>query len=348
MSDAAVLPPQPVAPEPVHSCPSCSHWLPEGTLACPDCQTLAYSQYLGDLAAGAQDLEQEEKWAEARDRWATTLAWIPEDAQQAQNIRQHITQIDERLQKDARFKSKWTKRLGPFAPLLFLLLKAKSVFLLLFKLKFFLGLFGFFALYWLLGGWKFAVGFTLSVMIHEMGHFVAVKRRGLRAELPMFIPGMGAYVRWWSKGISPEEVAAISLAGPLYGLAAAVLCLLGAWTFHSLTFLLLANVGAWYNLFNLTPVLGFDGAQVTYALSRLQRGMIAGLCLLFFGLTAADASANRGGTQFVFLFVAAGMGWRCFTRDAPETPSTRTLIVFLALVLLLGFMLYLTPVPTGI
>ena len=244
-------------------------------------------------------------------------------------------------------KAKWTKRLGPFAPIFLFLLKAKSAFLLLAKLKFFLGLFGFFALYWALGGFVFAFGFTGSIMIHEMGHYVAVKRRGLKAELPMFIPGMGAYVRWYAMGISKDEVAAISLAGPLYGLAASVVCLGLAWSLHSVKWLAVANIGAWYNLFNLTPVFGFDGAQATYALSRMQRGMIAALSLLFFALTVADATNHRGGTQFVFLFVAVGMGWRCFTNDAPETPHSRTLIVFLALMLLLGFMLYLTPVPLG-
>jgi Zn-dependent protease len=345
MSDVAVLPPEPAAPEPIHSCPSCSHWLPDGTLACPDCQTLTYGQHLTDLAHSAQHLEQEGKWLEARDRWRSTLPWLPDGTEQQKAIQQHISQIDTRLEAEQARKAKWTKRLGPFAPLFFFLLKLKSAFLVLFKLKFFLGLFGFFAIYWLIGGWKFALGFTISIMIHEMGHFVAVKRRGLKAELPMFIPGMGAYVRWYAMGVSREDLAAISLAGPLYGLAAAVACLAMAWTFHSIIFLLLANIGAWYNLFNLTPVLGFDGAQATYALSRMQRGMIAATSLLFFALTVSDASANRGGTQWVFLFVAAGMGWRCFTNDAPEQPHTRTLIVFLALVLLLGFLLYLTPVP---
>jgi len=345
MSNAAVLPPAPTAPEPIHSCPSCSHWLPDGTLACPDCQTLTYGRHLSGLAQEAQQLEQEGKWPEARDRWVSTLSWLPEETQQADTIRQHIGQIDTRLQAEEARKAKWTKRLGPFAPLFLFLLKLKSAFFLLFKLKFFLGLFAFFGIYWLLGGWKFALGFTISIMIHELGHYVAVKRRGLKADLPMFIPGMGAYVRWYAMGVSREDLAAISLAGPLYGLAAAVVCLALAWSTHSLVFLLLANIGAWYNLFNLTPVFGFDGAQATYALSRVQRALIATMCLLFFALTVADSSANRGGTQWVFLFVAAGMGWRSFTNDAPETPHTRTLVLFLALVLLLGFMLYLTPVP---
>ncbi len=178
-----------------------------------------------------------------------------------------------------------------------------------------------------------------------MGHYVAVKRRGLKAELPMFVPGLGAYVRWYSMGVSREDLAAIALAGPLYGLGAAALCLAIFFATHAVLFLLLANIGAWYNLFNLTPVFGFDGAQATYALSRVQRILLTATCLLFFALTVADANPNRAGTQWVFLIVAAGMGWRSFSNDAPETPHSRTLVIFLSLILLLGFLLYLTPIP---
>ena len=77
----------------------------------------------------------------------------------------------------------------------------------------------------------------------------------------------------------------------------------------------------------------------------MQRVLLTVTCLLFFGLTVADANPSRAGTQWVFLIVAAGMGWRCFTNDAPQVPHTRTLATFLSLILLLGFMLYLTPVP---
>ena len=350
MSTSAVLPAEPISPEPIHSCPSCSHWLPEGTLACPDCQTLTYGQHLSDVAHSAQNLEQEGKWPEARDRWRSALGWLPENTPQFEAIQGHIGQIDARLNAEVERKAKWTKRLGPFAPLFFFLLKLKSALFFLFKLKFFLGLFAFFGLYWALAGWKFALGFTISIFLHEMGHFVAVKRRGLKADPPMFIPGMGAYVRWYHQGVSLEDLASISLAGPLYGLGTAVLCLLIGFALpprsqgHML-FLLLANIGAWYNLFNLTPVLGFDGAQATYALSRVQRILLTLTCLLFFGLTVADGNPNRAGTQWVFLIVAAGMGWRSFTSDAPETPHTKTLTMFLALILGLGFLLFLTPVP---
>src|ERR1700709_551326 len=72
---ATVLSPDPAAPPTIHSCPACSHWLPDGTLACPDCHTLTYGQYLGELAFSAQQLEQQQKWVEAKERWKKALTW---------------------------------------------------------------------------------------------------------------------------------------------------------------------------------------------------------------------------------------------------------------------------------
>src|SRR5579875_3095311 len=320
MSTATTFSPEPAPPPEIHNCPSCSHWLPEGTLACPDCKTLTYGRYLRELAGAAQQFEMQGKWAEARERWRSTLKWLPDNAEQAAGIQQHIAQIDNRLQAEEDRKAKWTRRLGPFAPIALFLLKIKSALFLLFKLKFLLGILGFFGIYWALFGWKFALGFTVSLFIHEMGHYVAVRRRGLKADLPMFFPGLGAYVRWYSMGVSVDQLAAIALAGPLYGLVAALACLAIAWGTHSLLFLVLANVGAWINLFNLLPIFGLDGAQATYALSRMQRGLIAATCLVFFALTVSASGGNLFGptTQWVFAFVGLGMLWRSLSgRDEP-------------------------------
>lgn len=342
-----VLPAEPASPETINSCPSCSHWLPDGTLVCPDCGTLTYARYLGELAGGAQQFESQGQWLEARDRWRSMLQWMPESAEQSSAIQGHIDRIDARFADETARKAKWTKRLGPFAPIAFFLLKLKSALFLLFKLKFFLGFFGFFALYWALAGWRFALGATVCILIHEMGHYVAVKRRGLKAELPMLIPGLGAYVKWYSQGVSREDLASISLAGPLYGLGAAAFCLFMALTTHSVSWLVIANFAIWINLFNLTPVLGFDGSQAVYALSRVQRILLTLTCLLFFGLSVVGSNPDRTGTQWVFLIVGAGMAWRCFTHDMAETPHTRTMVQFLSLIIVLGFMLYLAPVPGG-
>jgi hypothetical protein len=249
MSTATTFP-EPAPPPEIHSCPSCSHWLADGTLACPDCNTLTYGLYLRELAGSAQQFEQQGKWAEARERWRATLKWLPENAEQAAGIQQHIEQINGRLKAEEDRKAKWTKRLGPFAPI---------------------------ALFWALFGWKFALGFTGIIFVHEMGHFVSVKRRGLKADLPLFFPGLGAYVRWYSMGISVDQLAAIALAGPMYGLAAALGCLAVAWGTH-------------------------------------------------------------GNFRDLFLVLA---------NDEPEKPHTATMVYFLGLILALGFLLILTPVPVG-
>ncbi len=339
MSAATILEPQSAPPQVIHSCPTCSHWLPDGTLACPDCQTLTYGRFLSELAGAAQQLERQGRWQEARDHWRSTLQWLPENTEQAASIQQHIAGIDGRLNKTQTQRDRWTRRLGPFAPLGLFLLKAKSLVFLLFKLKFLLSMLPFFLLYWVMFGWKFAVGFTGSIFIHEMGHYVAVKRRGLQADLPMFLPGLGAYVRWYGQGVSREQLASIALAGPLFGLVAALVCFGIYWQTHSSLFLVLANVGAWINVFNLMPLtfLGLDGAQATYALTRLQRMLIAATCVVFFALTFSN-----GGAQWVLLFVGLMMGWRAMGTDTPEKQDTRIFAYYLGLVLALGMLMYRT------
>jgi Zn-dependent protease len=344
-TSTTVLPPEPVAPETIHSCPSCSHWLPDGTLACPDCQTLTYGQHLNRLALAAQQLEQQQRWPEARDQWRAALAWLPTDAQQALSIQQHIGQLDARLRAADDTRAKWTRRLGPFAPIFFFLLKIKSFFFLIFKLKFLFSLFAFFGIYWALFGWQFAAGFTACLFLHELGHFVAVKRRGLKADLPIFLPGLGAYVRWYSMGVSRQDIASIALAGPIFGLAAAFGCLALYQATHIPIFYVLTYVGGWINFVNLLPVtvLGLDGAQATYALSRMQRGLVSATCLLLFGMSVTGNDLFGPTTLWIFLIVGLGMLWRVFFgHDEPEQPSTRTFLTFQALVIVLGMLVYKT------
>lgn len=349
---ATTLNPEPALPQAIHNCPNCSHWLPEGTLACPECQALTYGNYLARVAGSAQQLEQQGQWKEARERWEMALHWLPENTAQTEVVRQHIAQIDHRLQAEKDRETKWRKRLGPFAPIALFLLKIKSFLFLAFKLKFLISALAFFAIYWALFGWKFALGFTICLGIHELGHFVAVKRRGLRADLPVFLPGLGAYVRWYSAGVSVEQLSAIALAGPLYGFCAALGCMAVWELWHLPIFLVLANVGAWINLANLLPLamLGLDGAQAIYSLSRMQRALIASVCFVFFGLTVSASGGNLMGanTQWVFAAVGAGLLWHCFTRDVPEKPHTGTMVYFMGLVMALGFLLLSTLGPIAV
>lgn len=325
----------------INSCPACAHWLPEGTLACPDCRALTYGKYLTELAFSAQQLEQQQKWVEAKERWQMALSWLPGDTQQAASVAQHVAAIDARLKAEEDTKAKWTRRLGPFAPVALFLMKAKSFLFLIFKMKFLLSFLAFFGLYWAIWGWKFAAGFTLSLLVHELGHYVAVKRRGLQADMPMFMPGFGAYVRWYGQGVSRKDLAAISLAGPLFGLASALAFFAMYWGTHHPLFLVLANVVAWINLINLLPVLGLDGAKAVLALSAMQRGLLAATCLVFFVLTLG-ATMSFAHAEWVFLIVGAGLVWKTITRDAPEQGDTGTFVYFQGLIVVLGLVLVYT------
>ena len=321
------------APEPIYSCPQCSHWIPAGVLACPDCQTIIYSDYLRKLALAATSAEREGQWAIARDAWRRTLGWLPPDSTQIATIQGKIGDLERRLQAGEQQKANWTKRLGPFAPVAFFLLKIKSGLFLLFKLKFLLSFFAFFGLYWAIFGWKFGLGFALSILIHEMGHYVAARVRGLKVDLPVFLPGLGAYVRWYSMGIPLDDLASIALAGPFFGLLTAAACAGVAVATGSPLFAALAHTCAWLNLLNLIPLLGLDGAQATYALSRLQRGLVLASSVVMLIVSH----------EFVFLFVALGMAWRTFTGPEPSQSSTRTMIRYILLLFVLSTVIYSFP-----
>jgi Zn-dependent protease len=307
------------------------------TLACPDCHTIVYAQYLNELGRRAMAQEQEEAWSQAKETWHQMMGWLPAGTQQAEAVQGRIAAIDARVQAGEENKSKWKKRLGPLAPVVFFLAKAKTFLFALLKFKFLLSFFAFFGIYWALFGWRFGLGFTVSILIHELGHYVAARRRGLKVDLPVFLPGLGAYVRWYSQGVTLDTLSSIALAGPTAGLLAAGICagvyLKGGAHAGSSLWGALAHAGAWLNLINLVPVLGLDGAQATHALNRLQRVLILATCVLFFALL------HEG----VFLFIAAGMVWRLFTGFAPEKPSSSTMIRYMLLLFLLGTLMWVVP-----
>jgi Zn-dependent protease len=328
-------------------CSVCQAELRSGDLACPRCATLVHRDRLDAISKAALELErtatQQEPGplAEARELWRSALPLLPREATQADWIRQHIKALDTQLagyEKTAELdspkqKPNWTKRLGPLAPIAVLLAKLKSFFFILLKLKFLLSFALFLGVYWSLFGPWFGAGFAIQILIHELGHVFAVKRQGLKADLPVFLPGFGAYVRWQGFNISVERRAEIALAGPLFGLFAAAGCM-GLYMYTQRpVFAALAHAGAWLNLLNLIPVWMLDGGQAAHALSRLQRGLLLVSSVVFFALT----------DQKVFLLVAAGMVYRLFTKDVPEEPSTRTMVFYMALLFLLGALLKVIP-----
>lgn len=124
------------------------------------------------------------------------------------------------------------------------------------------------ALYAWQSGFAFALGLVLMIFIHELGHGVAMKRAGVEAGWPVFIPFFGAMIAMKGRPNHPRVEADIAYGGPVAGTGAALVCAaLGLWL-HSQFFLMLAYTGFFLNLFNLTPLGFLDGGRIARVLSR--------------------------------------------------------------------------------
>jgi Zn-dependent protease len=284
------------------------------------------------MASQARELENRSKPWEARERWLEALKLLPAESSQAEWVRDHVQQLAlaARPAPQPGSTHKWARKLGPLAPLAIALSKAK-VLLAIFKLNFLLSLAAFIGVYWALYGPKFGIGFVVLILLHEMGHFIDVKRRGLPAEMPVFLPGLGAYVRWQALGVSRETRAAVSLAGPLTGLLAAAACALVWWHTGNGIWAALARASAWLNVLNLIPVWVLDGGQAALAMDKQERVWLLTSCVALWLLLG----------QNVFCLVALGAGYRIFTKDLPPQPSRATTAYFISVLAGLGLVMWL-------
>jgi Zn-dependent protease len=168
----------------------------------------------------------------------------------------------------------WRRIFGPLAAVGLVIAKfaakLKVLLLLLPKLKLFTtsaSMLVSIAAYSLIWGWKFAIGFVALLFVHEMGHVLQLRREGIKASAPMFIPFLGAVI--WSKSLGDNALAEahVGLAGPILGsLGAAALIPVADATGNDL-FRALAFTGFFLNIFNLLPVLPLDGGRAMAALS---------------------------------------------------------------------------------
>ena len=319
-------------------CGRCGATLAPGSLACPECQALAHARRLEDLATSARGHEQGRELTAAQSDWQAALELLPADSSQAAWVRSRLAELEENRAKAEKSGSPaWARRLGPLAPLALLLVKAK-VFLSLLKLPFLLSFVSFAGLYWGLYGASFGIGFAVLVLAHELGHYIELRRRGLAANLPMFIPGFGAYVRWNAASISAEARSLVSLAGPLAGAIAAALCALIWLQTQERLWVALASFSAFINLLNLIPVWRLDGGQAIEGISR------AG-CI---GIALAALLLAAWFSQLILLLVAGAAIYRAYTKSssAEAGPNLGLTAYFIALLAALSYLSTLAPLGT--
>src|SRR6185436_6570144 len=117
--------------------------------------------------------------------------------------------------------------------------------------------------YALIYGWWYAVGFVLLIFVHEMGHYLAARQRGLDVGAPTFIPFVGAWIEMKQRPHNVETEAYVGLAGPLVGTLGALVCYFAGRHLNNQLLLALAYSGFILNLFNLIPVSPLDGGRIT-------------------------------------------------------------------------------------
>lgn len=116
-------------------------------------------------------------------------------------------------------------------------------------------------------GWRYAAGFVGLLFVHEMGHYLAARQRGLDVGAPTFIPFVGAWIELKELPHDVETEAWVGFAGPLLGSIAALGCYFAARESGSNLLLALAYAGFFLNLFNLIPLAPFDGGRITAVLT---------------------------------------------------------------------------------
>ena len=191
--------------------------------------------------------------------------------------------------------------------------------------------------YALLFGWAFAAGFVLLIFVHEMGHVIALKRRGIPIEGMFFIPFLGAAVSFKKRPRDPAIDAEISWAGPFAGALGGAACFGVYLASGNVFWLVLAHVTFLLNLINLSPSVPLDGGWIVKAINPKFSliGSVIGIGVGFY-------------LHSTILAVIAGLGafhawgaWRSQDEDldAPRvTPATRLRITaaYLGLMLILG------------
>ena len=320
-------------------CSKCGLALAPEALSCPACGQLAHAQEFEALSQHARLAGQAGDWRGARLAWEKALPLLPPDSSEYRTVQARIHNIDLQLSD----KSVWAKRAAKLGPVGVVLWKFKTIALLVFtkgklvllgltKLNTFLSMLLFFAVYWQIFGWKFALGFVLSIYVHEMGHVIALRRYGIAATSPMFIPFVGALVRMKQYPANAAQDARVGLAGPIWGLGATVVAWLSGIATGQPIWYAIAHTSAWLNLFNLIPIWQLDGGRGFRALTRKQRGMALGAALAMWVMTQ----------ETMLLLIAAGALYRLFSRDYPAEDDNPVLTQYIGLIVLLALLVLMT------
>ncbi|MFS1511632.1 site-2 protease family protein [Chengkuizengella sp. SCS-71B] len=193
----------------------------------------------------------------------------------------------------------------------FLLGAGKNILLVLKSVKFagpLISMFISIGAYALIFPLEFAIGLVIMLLIHELGHVVAAKQKGLPVSAPLFIPFLGALIAMKRNPRDAVTEAYIAIGGPILGTAGAFVVFLlgsnmnGEW---GQLLLVIAYVGFLLNLVNLLPIHPLDGGRIATAVTRWLwlAGLIGGLAVIIFFLQSP-----------LFFIIWALFAWELFQK----------------------------------
>ncbi len=358
MSDDLIL----SQPQVTLICRGCGSEVAPNLLCCPSCRRLTHGARLKELADAADGLEEAGDLTGALASWRDAAELLPRETRQYQIIAGHISRLGKKIDSSPSQRKTSTKAgepapasrwsggvisglLGTIAITLWkfkivavaALTKGKLLLLGLTKASTFFSMFATIGIYWTrFGGWL-AVGVVLSIYIHEMGHVSVLMRYGVRATAPLFVPLLGAFIRLKQPLIDPRQDARVGLGGPIWGTAAALVCA-GIFALTSQpTWLAIAKVGAYINLFNLIPVWQLDGAHAFRTLTRSQRWLVS----------ASIAAAWSFTDNILLAFMLAVAILHTILTKPSSEPDAPIVAQFAMLVFILSA-LSMVPVPLAI
>lgn len=302
-------------------------------LACPACGWLRFSEELKRFSAEAEEHTRAGRFSEALASWRLVLDLLPENSRQHAAVNQRIADLSRQGPATPAARPAWVRSAGVLGAvalflwkfkivIAFLLTKGKLLLLGFTKGGTFFSMLLSIGVYWQVFGWKWAVGVVAGIYVHEMGHVAMLRHYGMPFTAPMFLPGIGAVIRTRYYPKEPVAEARVGLAGPIWGLAAALVCFVIYQATGLRSWGAVARILGFFNLINLMPVWQLDGAHGFRALTRTQRWIATG--------AIGVATILTTNAYLVILLVTAVLA--ALSREAPAEPDHRALIEYSILV----------------
>ena len=188
------------------------------------------------------------------------------------------------------------------------------------------------------GGW-YALGLVVMILIHEMGHVVEIRRQGMRATAPVFIPFLGAAIFQRQHPTDALKQALIGIAGPIGGTIGATAAFLLYGLTQNPILLLAAWIGFYINLFNLVPFWMLDGGWImapTTRAFRLISSAIVAATGLFLGFAFSPLLIVIGAVGVITALTGRRNDFNPYFASIPARSRAAIGVAWLVLVMYLG------------